>query len=144
MVIIFGFAASYFDLKERRVPNKLILMMLGTWAFAMSVRLLIDFESAIQVMSDGAIGATVSGGLFMVVYLLSRKGLGGGDVKFMAAAGLFLGFGASIMTILIGSVFAAVTGIILILLKRIGRKDPITLVPFLQAGIIAAYILSNR
>ena len=57
--------------------------------------------------------------------------LGGGDVKFVAAAGLFLGFARIIPATLYGTILAALTGLALIALKKIGRKDKMPLAPFL-------------
>jgi len=54
----------------------------------------------------------------------------------MAAAGLYLGFSETVPAILYGTVLAALVGLVLILLKKIGRKDTMPLAPFLFAGII--------
>jgi prepilin signal peptidase PulO-like enzyme (type II secretory pathway) len=69
--------------------------------------------------------------------------LGGGDVKFMSVAGLYLGFSGTIPVILFGTVIAALTGLVLILLKKINRKDSIPLAPFLFIGIIITVFLSS-
>ncbi len=71
-----------------------------------------------------------------MVYLVSRGGLGGGDVKLMAASGLYLGFQKVMQAMLYGSILAALTGGGLILMRKIGRKDTIPLIPFLYAGIL--------
>jgi prepilin signal peptidase PulO-like enzyme (type II secretory pathway) len=136
LLIVFGYAASVFDIQTKRIPNRLVLSMLTVWLFVMALKLLLDIEDGVRLLADSLFGLLVGGGLFMLVYLISRKGLGGGDVKFMAAAGLFLGFGKIIPAMLYGTVLAAMTGLVLILLKRIGRKDTIPLAPFLYAGIL--------
>ena len=72
----------------------------------------------------------------MLIYIISRNGLGGGDVKFMAVAGLYLGFSGTVPAILYGTLLAAFTGLVLIVLKKLGRKDTMPLVPFLFVGIM--------
>lgn len=141
LIIVFGYIASVMDIKTKRIPNELILAMLAAWVFTMTPKLFIDTEAGVSLLKDSALGFLIGGGLFMVVYLVSRKGLGGGDVKFMAAAGLYLGFGGTIPAMLFGTILAALTGLALILMKKIGRKDTIPLAPFLYIGMLITVFL---
>jgi len=141
LLIVFGYIASVADLKKRIIPNKLVLTMLIVWSMAIIPNLYINSSKAVLILTDSVLGFAFSGGLFMLVYVISKKGLGGGDVKFMAAAGLYLGFDGAISSVFIGTVIAALTGGLLIILKKIGRKDPIPLVPFLYAGIMTTVLL---
>ena len=141
LVIIFGYAAAILDLKTRRIPNSLVLAMLAAWVLTMTPMMFFNTGAAIGLLKDAALGFAVGGGLFLLVYLVSHKGLGGGDVKFIAVAGLYLGLRGAIPVILYGTVLAALTGMSLILLKKIGRKDAIPLAPFIFAGILATVFL---
>jgi len=141
LVIIFGYVAAVLDLKTKRIPNGLVLTMLVAWVLTMTPMLFLDTGAAIGMLKDSALGFVIGGGLFLLVYIVSHKGLGGGDVKFMAVAGLYLGFGGAIPVMLYGTVLAALTGLALILLKKIGRSDAIPLAPFLFAGILLTVFL---
>jgi len=88
------------------------------------------------LLKDSVLGFLIGGGMFLFVYIVSKKGLGGGDVKFMAVAGLFLGLSGVFTTMFYGTCLAAAFGLLLIALKKIGRKDAIPLAPFLYVGII--------
>jgi len=137
LVMVFGYLALVFDIKTKRIPNKLILAMLSAWVLTIAASLfIISFEMALQFLFDSLLGFVIGGGLFLLVYLISKKGLGGGDVKFMAVAGLYLGFADTIAVMLYGTVIAAVLGIALILAKKIKRKDSFPLAPFLFIGIM--------
>ena len=136
LITIIGYIAAVADLKTKRIPNGLVLIMLAAWVIMMTPKLFFDTDTAIAMLLDSTLGFAIGGGLFMLAYLISRKGLGGGDVKFIAAAGVYLGFGATVLAILYGSILAALTGLTLILFKRIGRKDTIPLAPFLYIGIL--------
>jgi Flp pilus assembly protein protease CpaA len=142
VIAIFGYAAAVHDIKARRVPNGLILAMLGVWAVTVPILLFLDAEAAIARLVDSALGFAVGGGMFLLVYAVSRNGLGGGDVKFMAAAGLYLGYGGIVPAMLLGTIFAGLVGLALIMLKKIGRKDAIPLIPFLYIGILTIAFLS--
>ena len=141
MLAIFGYLAAVQDLKAKKIPNSLILAMLAAWAMISMPQLFVDTSTAIMLLADSALGFAIGGGLFLTVYLISRKGLGGGDVKFMAAAGLYLGLAGILPAMLTGTISAALAGLTLVLLKKIGRKDSIPLAPFLYAGTLITVFL---
>jgi len=141
-ILIFAVIAAACDLKTRRIPNALMIYMFGIWVLLVAVFLFANTENTVIMLTDSVFGLLFGGGLFIAVYFISRQGLGGGDVKFMAIAGLYLGLGSTISSILYGTVLAAATGIVLILLKKITRKDKMPLAPFLLAGIVITILLT--
>ena len=138
LIIVFGYIAAISDLKSKKIPNSLILSMIAAWAITMVPKLLMDIDAAVVLLKDAAFGFLIGGGLFLLVYIISRKGLGGGDVKFMAASGLFIGFAGTLSAMLYGTVLAALAGLALLLLKKLGRKDAMPLAPFLYIGMLIA------
>ena len=136
MLLLSGYVATVFDIKVKKIPNKLVLAMMAAWVLVMMPKLLLDTEVALVMLKDAGWGFLAGGGLFFLIYLISRKGLGGGDVKFMAVAGLYLGFGGVMTSMLYGSILVGLTGLILLLLKKVGPKDTLPLAPFLYAGIL--------
>lgn len=131
-----GYAASLTDLLERRVPNRLVLALAAAWLLILSPLALYDPASAVAIALNGLIGLVMDGVVMLAVYLASRKGLGGGDVKLMCAAGLYLGYDGALSVLLYGSVLAALAALVLILAKKMTVKDAIPLAPFLYAGIL--------
>ena len=138
LLIVFGYVLTVSDLKSKRIPNSAVLAMLAAWALIVLPQVFIDTRQSVKLLIDSVIGSAVGGGLFLLVYIISRKGLGGGDVKFMAVAGLYLGYGSILPAMFCGTLLAMLTGIALILTKKIRRQDTIPLVPFLFAGILIA------
>jgi len=136
LLIIFGYIATVSDIKSKEIKNSLIIAMFAGWIVTIVPRLFINIEGTLTLLTRSLLGFAIGGGLFLLVYIISRKGLGGGDVKFMAIAGLYLGLDGIIPTLLYGSVLAALVGWFLVLLKRINRKDSIPLAPFLFIGIL--------
>ena len=82
------------------------------------------------------IGAVTGFGLFYLIAVFSRGGMGGGDIKMMAMVGALMGWKSVLLTTFLGSLFGAVWGIFLMVFKGSGRKSKIPFGPFLAAGAI--------
>ncbi len=87
---------------------------------------------------NSLIGMVVGGGIFYIIAVVSRGGMGGGDIKLIAMIGAFLGWKAVLLTIFVGSLLGAVVGIGLMVFKGMKRKTPIPFGPFLVAGAMVA------
>ncbi len=79
-------------------------------------------------------GLFLGGGLFYLIAVLSRGGMGGGDIKMMAMVGAFMGWKAVLLTTFLGSLTGSIAGIFLMLFKGKGRKTKIAFGPFLALG----------
>jgi prepilin signal peptidase PulO-like enzyme (type II secretory pathway) len=88
--------------------------------------------------STSLIGAAVGFGLFYLIAVMSRGGMGGGDVKLMAGVGALLGWKGVLLTTFSGSLTGSVVGILLMKLKGKGRKTKIPFGPFLALGALVS------
>jgi len=89
------------------------------------------------------IGILVGGGLlFLVAEVYYRvrheEGLGMGDVKMLAMVGAFLGWPATLMTLMMGSVAGSVVGVAVIALRRGDMKYALPFGTFLAMGAALA------
>ena len=87
---------------------------------------------------DSLFGFLLGGGLFYLLAILSRGGMGGGDIKFIAAAGALLGWQKVLLVIVAGAVLGSVIGLILMAARKKGRKSLIPFGPFLAVGTLIA------
>jgi leader peptidase (prepilin peptidase) / N-methyltransferase len=81
-------------------------------------------------------GLLTGGGLFYAIAILSRGGMGGGDIKMMAMVGALMGWKSVLLTIFLGSLTGAVFGIFLMISQGKGRKTKIPFGPFLALGTV--------
>lgn len=124
-------ALSAADIKTYEIPVEcnLLIGILG------AVRLLLDLSSWYQY----AAGFFVVSGLFLVVYLFTKgRAIGGGDIKLMAAAGLFLGWKNILLALAIGSAVALGIHAVLMVCKRKGHAFAFG--PYLSVGIFCAML----
>jgi leader peptidase (prepilin peptidase) / N-methyltransferase len=82
------------------------------------------------------IGLLTGGGLFYAIAVLSKGGMGGGDIKMMAMVGALMGWKSVLLTIFLGSLTGAAFGIFLMITQGKGRKTKIPFGPFLALGTI--------
>ncbi len=141
VLIVFGYVISVGDLKEKRIPNMTVLLMLAAWVMISIPQIFQDLAEGLELLIASGLGAVAAMSVFLMVYFLSKKGLGGGDVKFMTVAGLYLGIGGVMPSMLIGTLLASVVGLLLIACKRIGKKDSLPLAPFLYVGMLVTIFL---
>lgn len=85
---------------------------------------------------SGLLGAAVGAGVILLIILLSREGMGYGDVKLLAMVGAFVGWRGALGTLFLGAIAGSLVGVWLLLTGRKGRKDPIPFGPFLAFGCL--------
>ena len=80
----------------------------------------------------------VSAGVFIaLIILITKGGMGWGDVEIALICGLFLGFKYTMLMLFLAFIIGAVIGLVLILLGKKSRKDYIPFGPFI---VIASFI----
>ena len=117
---------SIIDFKIKIIPNQLnvLLFISGIWSGFV-------FQEVLGVFS-------VSIPMFILAILCSG-GLGGGDVKLMAASGVLLGIKWNIFAACAGLLLGGLYGFFLLITKRAKRKDCFALGPFLCIGIAVVF-----
>ncbi|MGE5380621.1 MAG: prepilin peptidase [Methylocystaceae bacterium] len=79
-------------------------------------------------------GAALFSGILILAAVLSRGGMGGGDIKLAAVVGIFAGLPGAVVGLFIASITGGLWASILLLIKRAGRKSVIRFGPFLALG----------
>lgn len=79
-------------------------------------------------------GALLGGGVMLLIAVLSRGGMGGGDIKFMAALGAWFGPQLTLLVLFLASFIGGLGSVVVLLLRVKRRKDFIPFGPFIAAG----------
>lgn len=120
---------AFIDLDHQLIPNVLTLPM-------MVIGLL--FRIWQGEIITGILGGLISGGLLLIITLLYPKGMGMGDVKYMAMTGIFLGWEKALFVLFAGSFLGLLIMVPLMLLKKLDRKTAFPFGPFLVVGTLIA------
>ncbi|HZK60914.1 MAG TPA: prepilin peptidase [Anaerovoracaceae bacterium] len=128
-------AITFIDLKHQIIPDGLSLIIFASGIPAAFLSGLSPWEHVI-----GFFAVSV---LLLIIAFLSNGGMGGGDIKLMAAAGLFLGWKLILLSLMIASIIGAIISIGLLVLKKADRKSMVPFGPFLSIGIIISVLYGN-
>jgi leader peptidase (prepilin peptidase)/N-methyltransferase len=88
--------------------------------------------------AEVALGIALGGGVFFVIIVASRGGMGAGDMKLGAMLGAFLGWKIALFALMVAVLVGGVWAVALMALGVRGRKDAIPFGPFLALGGAAA------
>ncbi len=138
-------AISVIDLKSMTIPNGLVIALLIMGILYSGVRFIFpDLFSQTLIWYEPIIGFFAASLLLFLVAVLSKGGMGGGDIKLMAVAGVFLGWKGILLALVSGSLLGAVISISLMIAGKKGRKDMIPFGPFLCIGILFAALFATQ
>lgn len=85
------------------------------------------------------LGIIFGGLIILVISLVSRGGMGMGDMKLLAMVGGFLGPWQSLLVLFWASVFGSIFGIIFLYLTKQDRKTPIPFGPFIAGASLLLF-----
>jgi leader peptidase (prepilin peptidase)/N-methyltransferase len=120
---------SFIDIEHGIIPNRLILLLL-VWSVAW--QLLYPDGS----LEGASLGLLVGGGLFYLIAALSKGGMGGGDIKLMAALGFATGWPLVFVVFLLAFLLGSVVGIFLLVGRRKIWGDSLPFGPFLSFAFL--------
>ncbi len=93
---------------------------------------------------DMLTASLLGGGILLSIAVASRGGMGGGDIKFAAALGLWLGWKYVVLTLLLAFIFGSIGAIFLLFFKMKGRKDKIPFGPFIAFGAFISMLYGTE
>jgi len=125
-------ALSGIDLDHKLLPDRITLPLV--WA-----GLLLSLGTFFTTPTDAILGAAAGYGVLWAIFQLFRlatgkEGMGFGDFKLLAAFGAWFGWQLLPQIVLVASVAGAMVGIVILLLARHRRAEPIPFGPFLAAA----------
>ncbi|HIX91788.1 MAG TPA: A24 family peptidase [Firmicutes bacterium] len=129
------------DLEYKRVPNRVLLVMLVVYALVAGIYIITDISNGLASIFVSAAGSLFAGVSFLLCYIISRRQLGGGDVKLAFLLGLYLGGGRIFSAIIYGILCCFIYSVVQLCRRRLGLRDGVPLVPFLYLGTLITFII---
>lgn len=120
---------SFIDLDRGIIPDRLVLLLM-LWSSAWQL-----FNPEINLKEAG-LGLLAGGGLFYLIAVLSKGGMGGGDIKLMAVLGFTVGWPLVFVVFFLAFFIGAFVGLILLFVQNKSWKDPLPFGPFLSLSFV--------
>jgi len=124
---------AFIDLEYLIIPDSIIVFT-GISGIILNV-----LVKDISIQSS-VLGFVVGGGFLLIIAIISKGAMGGGDIKLMAALGIYAGFKGVILSLLFSFIIGGIISMILMITKVKGPKDPIPFGPFISIGTFTALL----
>ena len=128
-------ALSVIDFRTYEIPVGINIFILALGL----IRIVTDYADWL----DYAVGFLIVSGFLYIVHLVTKgRGIGGGDIKLMAAAGLLLGWKLILLAFVLGCIIGSVVHIAR--MKISGQGHMLAFGPYLSVGIIISALAGEQ
>jgi leader peptidase (prepilin peptidase)/N-methyltransferase len=101
-------------------------------------------ESIGMRVAYAALGGAAGFAIFLLIALVSRGGMGWGDVKLAALIGLATGFPLVFVAIIMAAILGGIVAVALLAARRKGRREMIPFGPFLAVAAMVTLLWGNN
>lgn len=120
------------DINYMLIPDKILLWFAGIFLLERIIWPLTPWW-------DSLLGAVTGFTLLLVIALVSKGGMGGGDIKLYALLGFVLGLKLVLLSFFLSTLYGAVLGGLAQILGIVKKRQPIPFGPFIAVGTLSAY-----
>lgn len=133
LLTCFLIVIAYIDYDYRIILDKVLIWLAGA---ALVINIYIGDIGLLEMLLAGLLGGSV----FLLLALISNGGFGGGDVKFMAVLGIWLGLKYTVLVLLLSFLLGGLGSAVLLALGLKGRKDYIPYGPYMALAAFLAIL----
>jgi leader peptidase (prepilin peptidase)/N-methyltransferase len=135
---------SVIDLKHYLILNKVVYP-------SMVVALLLALlpqpwltQWIVPGIANAAIGGAIGFGIFLLIALISRGGMGWGDVKLAGLIGLATGFPLVFLSIIMAAILGGIVAVAMVIAKKRQRRQTIPFGPFLAVAAMITLLWGSN
>lgn len=125
------------DLAYMLIPDKFLL-------FFGSILVGLRIVEPLDPWWDSIVGAVLGFSILLLIAIISKGGMGGGDIKLFLVIGLVLGTVHSLVVLGLASVIGLIFGIISLRLSKQGRKTPIPFGPSIALAAVIVHLYGEE
>jgi leader peptidase (prepilin peptidase)/N-methyltransferase len=101
-------------------------------------------ESIGMRIAYSALGGAIGFGILFLIAIVSRGGMGWGDVKLAALIGLATGFPLVFLAIIMGAIIGGIVAVALVIAKKRKRRETIPFGPFLAVATMITLLWGSN
>lgn len=137
----FLLAVLFIDWKTRKIPNLIILCMLGMRLVFLLPEYLLYKDDFLKILLASGIGLAGCFIIMLILSLITKGGIGMGDVKIISAIGFLSGIAISFYTLFLGMFVCMLFSLTLLAMKKKKMKDQVPFGPFVYIGYVMAVLI---
>lgn len=130
---------SLIDLRCQIIPDGLVLVILVLGAVNGLYQILVMNVPWFTFV----IGFFAASAPLYLLAMIYKGGMGGGDIKLMAAAGLFIGWKLILLSLFMGALYGGVASVYILASGKGSLKSAVPFGPMLSLGIITCVLASD-
>ena len=130
------------DMELMIIPNACSICMVVCRVFISIVEFICIKDEALAWALNSVFAMLISLILLVIVSLLTRGGLGMGDVKLFSSLGFMCGIRAVYFSVMFAFIFCAVASTVFLVMKKKSLKDSLPLGPFIWLGYGVTVLLA--
>lgn len=131
------------DFREKRIPNLFPLIIALSGIVLLAAGYFSGQDGAMSYIISSVFATAVVSVVMVVVSVISKHGIGMGDVKLMASLALIGGVYSVIGTLFFSVAVCAAAGLILLITKRGTIKTELPFAPFILTGYYISVFLTS-
>ena len=135
---------SIVDLDIKEVSHLLLLLIIAPAIALFVFSFFPDWALDPAEWWEHLIGAYAVSVPLFIVMMVTRGGVGGGDIKLMFCLGFLIGYKLVLFAFLVGIVIAAVVAVTMMCLFGKNGKYELPLVPFLSLGFLVSVLVGGE
>lgn len=142
LLAVVGLVALFvYDLRWMLLPNKIVFLLIGL-GVVQTLAVAVRFDGGLTSILSATAGLAVAGGIFYVLFRVSKeKWIGGGDVKLGYALGLLLGSpDLAFLMLFVASLLGVVVSLPGLIAKKLAATSRIPFGPFLIVATIVVML----
>ena len=134
---------AYIDFKSHKIPNILVITgILARFVFYI-IEMIVLNKKMLDILFSDIKGVLLGCGILLLGSLITKNGVGMGDVKMYAVIAMFMGYSGTILSLIISLFVCFIASIILLVTGKKTRKDTIPLAPFVYIGTFITIFFEN-
>ncbi len=125
------------DIHYQIIPDKVLLFFLPLF-------IILKIWIPSDPWWDPIAGMLLGFSLLYLIAVLSKGGMGGGDIKLYTVLGIILGWKGVLLSFFLASLFGGLFGAIGLVLGKYKRRQAIPFGPFIAMGTLIAYFFADE
>ena len=136
LLFIFGLLIeSYIDFRKKIILDEILIVLLFSGLAYTNV--------SGTVWHQSLFGALTGSGILGLIYILSKGGMGLGDVKYACVLGIWTGFPGILVNLYLAFFIGGAVALLLCALHKADLKSRIPFGPCLSAGALLSFFYSS-